>query len=82
MLTDTKVRNARARAKPHKLSDGRGLHLLVTPNGGKYWRLAYRFAGKQKLLALGVYPEVSLERARGKRESARKLLADGVDDSK
>jgi hypothetical protein len=50
-------RNAKPQAKPYKVSDGKGLFLLVNPDGAKYWRMAYRFAGKQKTLALGVYPE-------------------------
>ena len=57
-LTDLSIRNAKASDKPRKLSDGGGLHLLVTPAGGKLWRASYRFLGKQKTLALGVYPEV------------------------
>ena len=79
MLTDVKVRNAKASDKPFKLSDERGMHLLVTPAGGKLWRLAYRFGGKQKLISLGSYPDVSLARAREKRDEARRLLADGID---
>ena len=65
--------------KPYKLSDEKGLHLLVHPNGSKYWRLKYRFNGKEKTLALGVYPDIGLKDARAKRDAARKLLADGVD---
>lgn len=81
-LTDIEVRKAKAIDKPEKLTDGGGLFLLVQsadPKDSKYWRLAYRFAGKQKTLALGVYPEVSLAMARERREKERKLLADGVD---
>ena len=63
-LTDVVVRNAKPKDKPQKLTDGEGMLLYVHPNGGKYWRLQYRFAGKQKVLALGVYPEVSLADAR------------------
>ncbi len=59
-LTDTAVRKAKPKAKPCKMTDGGGLFMLVQPNGGKYWRLAYRFAGKQKTLALGVYPDTTL----------------------
>jgi len=59
-LTDIKVRTAKPTDKQYKLTDGNGMHLLVHPNGSKYWRLQYRFGGKQKMLALGVYPEVSL----------------------
>ncbi|MGH8503518.1 MAG: tyrosine-type recombinase/integrase [Gammaproteobacteria bacterium] len=78
-LSDIKVRKAAPREKAYKLSDGHGLHLLVKPNGGKYWRLQYRVDGKQKVLALGVYPEVSLAEARDKQADARKLLRNGQD---
>ena len=78
-LSDASVRNAKAKTKPYKLSDGEGLFLLVTPAGRKYWRLKYHFAGKEKLLALGVYPEVSLADARERRTQARKALAAGND---
>jgi len=54
------------------------LHLLIHPNGGKYWRLRYRFANKENMLALGVYPEVSLKEARDKRDAIRKLIRDGI----
>jgi integrase len=81
MLKDVAVRNAKPSAKPRKLSDGGGLHVLIKPTGGKLWRLAYRFAGKQKTLALGVYPAVSLEEARRRREEAKKLLALSIDPS-
>ena len=81
MLKDVAVRNAKPSAKPKKLSDGGGLHVLIQPTGGKLWRLAYRFAGKQKTLALGVYPAVSLEEARRRRDEAKKLLARSVDPS-
>src|SRR5271157_971618 len=80
-LRDTAVRNARPSAKPKKLSDSGGLHVLIQPTGSKLWRLAYRFAGKQKTLALGVYPVVSLEDARRRREEAKKLLARSIDPS-
>ncbi|MGK4321675.1 tyrosine-type recombinase/integrase [Citrobacter youngae] len=78
-LTDVKVRNAKPGDKPIKLTDGNGMHLLVQPSGSKYWRLQYRFSGKQKMLALGVYPEVSLSEARRRREEARQLIANNVD---
>lgn len=78
-LTDMKCRNARAAPKLRKLSDGGGLQLWVQPSGGRLWRLAYRFAGKQKLLAFGVYPAVSLAEARQARDEAKRLLAAGVD---
>lgn len=78
-LTDTAVRQARPKEKAYKLADGGGLFLLVQPNGAKYWRWKYRFAGKEKLLALGVYPEISLKEARSRRDKARKLLDSGTD---
>jgi len=80
-LTDTQLRNLKPREKPFKRADGGGLFLLVTPHGSKLWRLAYRFAGKQKTLAIGVYPTVTLEKARVAREAAKRLLADGADPS-
>jgi hypothetical protein len=63
-LTDIKVRTAKPEGKPYKLSDGGGLFLLVQPTGGKWWRYKYRYAGKEKLLALGAYPDVGLADAR------------------
>lgn len=78
-LSDAKVRNAKPKAKPYKIADGEGLFLLVMPSGSKYWRLKYFFAGKEKLLALGVYPEVALADARDRRAQARKALAAGND---
>ena len=78
-LSDAKVRNAKPKPKPYKIADGEGLFLLVTPSGGKYWRLKYFFAGKEKLLALGVYPDVTLADARERRAQARKVLAAGRD---
>ena len=78
-LSDAKIRNAKAKTKPYKISDGEGMFLLVTPSGSKYWRLKYFFAGREKLLALGVYPEISLSDARERRIQARKTLATGGD---
>ena len=78
-LTELQVKNAKPTVKPYKLSDGGGLFMLVHTNGGRYWRLAYRFEGKQKTLALGVYPDVSLAEARERRDQARKLLANEKD---
>lgn len=78
-LTEIKVRNTKPTEKPVKLTDGNGMHLLIQPNGSKYWRLQYRFSGKQKMLALGVYPEVSLSEARRRRDEARQLIANSID---
>lgn len=78
-LTDAKVRAAKPLDKSYKLTDGDGMHLMVHTNGSKYWRLQYRFGGKQKMLALGVYPDISLAEAREKRDAARKLIANGFD---
>lgn len=80
-LTDMKCRNVRPNLKLQKLSDGGGLQLWVQPTGARLWRLAYRFGGKQKLLALGVYPTISLAEARLARDAAKRLLAAGVDPS-
>src|SRR6476660_4235211 len=81
MLNDTRVRNAKRADRPIKLSDRGGLHVLIQPTGSKLWRLAYRFAGKQKTLAIGVYPTVSLEEARRHRDEAKKLFARSIDPS-
>ena len=78
-LTAVAVRNAAPRAKPQKMTDGRGLYLLVTLAGGKLWRYDYRFDGKRKTLALGQYPDVSLRVARERHAEARAQLAEGVD---
>lgn len=78
-LTDSAIRTAKPGEKPQKLSDGGGLFLLVTPKGGKWWRLKYRFEGKEKLLSLGTYPDTGLKDAREKRDAARKQLAAGID---
>jgi hypothetical protein len=80
-LTATGVKNAKPTAKSQRLFDGGGLYLEVAPSGGKWWRLKYRHAGKEKRLSLGVYPDVSLKDARTKRDDARKLLSAGVDPS-
>lgn len=78
-LTDIKVKTAKPMDKAYKLADGGGMYLLVKPNGSKYWRLKYRFVGKEKMLSIGVYPDVSLADARQKRDEARKILAAGGD---
>ncbi len=79
MLTDLEIRQAKPRERDYKLSDYDHLYLLVRPNGSKLWRVGYRFGGKQKSLALGAYPTVTLADAREKRDAARKLLANGTD---
>ena len=80
-LTDIQVRTAKPKDKQYKLTDGGGLYLLVKPTGARYWRMGYRFAGTEKLLAFGKYPEVTLLDARNKRAAARKQIASGVDPS-
>jgi integrase len=81
MLNDTRIRNARPAERDYKLTDFDGLYLLVRTNGSRLWRFAYRFGGKQKQIALGAYPEVTLADARDRREAARKVLAGGKDPS-
>lgn len=88
-LTDTAIRNAKpgrtpkgeATSRPYRLADGSGMYLEVAPAGGKWWRLKYRFGGKEKRLSLGTYPEISLAAARQRRDEARRLLAAGTDPS-
>lgn len=93
-LTDPEIRNVKPSEKPIRLFDGGGLYLEVSPSGGKWWRLKYRFAGKEKRLSLGVYPETPLagrkdkktgewivKGARDKRDEARRLLSEGIDPS-
>jgi integrase len=80
-LTNTTIRNVKSAKKPLKLFDERGLYLEVSPSGGKWWRLKYRYKGKEKRLSLGVFPDVSLKDARDRRDAARKLLSEGVDPS-
>lgn len=81
-LTDVVIRNAKPITKTFKLYDSGGLYLEVSPSGGKWWRLKYRFNGKENRISLGVYPQVSLSSARDRRETERKLLAMGIDPSK
>ncbi|MBJ6570522.1 tyrosine-type recombinase/integrase [Enterobacter hormaechei] len=78
-LNARQVDTAKPKDKPYKLADGGGLYLLVNPNGARYWRLKYRVAGKEKLLALGVYPDVTLADARAKRDEAKRGIAGGID---
>ena len=80
-LTDSVCRNAKPKDKQYKLTDSAGMHLLVKTNGGCYWRMKYYFGGKEKLLALGTYPDITLAEAREKREVARKQLIVGTDPS-
>lgn len=78
-LSDTQIRKAKPAAKPQRLFDGGGLYLELSPAGGRWWRLKYRYGGKEKRLSLGTYPDTGLAQARAKRDEARKLLAAGVD---
>ena len=80
-LTDTAVKNAKPVGKVRKMYDSGGLYLEIAPSGGKWWRLKFRFDGKEKRLSLGVYSDVSLKDARDRRDEARKLLANGIDPS-
>ncbi len=78
-LTNTAINNAKPDTKTVRMFDGGGLYLEVSPAGGKWWRLKYRYDGKEKRISLGVYPDISLKDARQRRDDARKLLANGVD---
>ncbi len=80
-LTDAVIRSAKPSEKPRKLFDGEGLYLEVAPSGGKWWRLKYRWAGREKRLSLGTYPDVTLLEARRRRDDAKRTLAEGVDPS-
>lgn len=80
-LTDIAVRKVPPTEKAQRLTDGAGLYLEVSPSGGKWWRMKYRYAGKEKRLSLGTYPATSLKDARTRRDQARKLLAAGTDPS-
>jgi integrase len=80
-LSDIQIRNAKPKDKQYKMTDSEGMYLLVSPNGSKLWRLKYRYLGKEKTLALGSYPEITLVKAREKRMDARKLLAQEIDPS-
>jgi integrase len=81
MLTDHAIKNIKPSKKITRCFDSKGLYIEVSPNGGKWWRLKYRFLGKEKRLSLGVYPEISLKKARELRDENRKLIAEGIDPS-
>lgn len=80
-LTDKAIKSAKPKDKPYKMSDGEGMFLLISPNGSKLWRLKYRYNKKEKLLALGSYPQVTLAMAREKRVEAKNLISQGIDPS-
>lgn len=81
MLTDIAIRARKPGPKPYKVADGGGLHLLIMPTGNKLWRFSYRFGGKQKTMAMGVYPITTLAEARNARDNAKRLMAKGTDPS-
>lgn len=81
MLNDITIKNAKPKDAQYKLTDGEGMYLMIHPNGGKYWRLRYKISGKEKTLALGTYPMISLAEARDKRFTAKKQLKEGIDPS-
>jgi len=80
-LTDAKIRNLKPKDRPYKIADFDGLYIHVTPKGSKLWRLKYRILGKEKLLAIGIYPAVNLLTARKARDDARIQVASGIDPS-
>jgi hypothetical protein len=80
-LTDIEIKKSKPASRPYKKFDGGGLHLFITPNGSKLWRLKYRFEGREKLLSYGPYPLLSLRDARAWRDRAKRLLLDGLDPS-
>jgi hypothetical protein len=82
MLTDSIIQKAKPKAKQYRLSDGNGLSLLVYPTGGKCWRYRYSFAGKESMISLGAYPDISLEEARKRLAEARTTKATGTDPRK
>lgn len=81
LLTDIQIRKAKPKDKAYTLNDGNGLSLLIEPNGSKGWRFRYRFAGKPKMISLGVYDTVTLADARKKRDEAKKQLAENINPS-
>lgn len=80
-LSDTRIRNSKARSRPYRLSDGRGLYIEVKPSGSRLWRYRYRLAGKEGMFAIGAYPDISLAEARDERDAAAKLVKSGVHPS-
>lgn len=82
LLTDISVRKAKPKEKPYKLHDEKGLYLLVTPSGSKWWRMDYTFQGRRNTISLATYPEVRLKEAREKRDEMRKLIAQGIDPAR
>ncbi len=80
-LSDVRLRNAKPKEKSYKIHDSKGLYIIITPKGGKWWRFDYLFQGKRKTISMGTYPEVPLKEARERRDEARKLLAQGIDPS-
>lgn len=80
-LNDMQIRRAKPEDKPYTLGDGQGLSLLIEPNGSKSWRFRYRYAGKPKMISLGVYPTITLADARSRRDEARKQVAEGLNPS-
>ncbi|MCL4780329.1 MAG: integrase arm-type DNA-binding domain-containing protein [Gammaproteobacteria bacterium] len=81
MLTDKAIRTAKATERPRKLFDERGLFLVISPSGGRWWRFKYQFQGREKLISLGTYPDTTLQTARKKRDEARRQVAEGIDPS-
>src|ERR1022692_5153739 len=79
MLTRIKIESIKPSPKRQRIFDGRGLYLEIAPSGGRWWRFKYRFAGKEKRISLGVYPDIGLKDAREARDAARRLMAKGVD---
>ena len=79
--TTAKIQNTPPQKKTARLFDGRGLYLEIAPTGSRWWRFKYRFAGKEKRISLGVYPDVGLKKARDRRDEMRRLVADGIDPS-
>jgi len=77
-LTDSIIKSTQPTARPKRISDGRGMYLEISPAGGRLWRLKFRYAGKERRMSLGIYPDVSLAKARKRRDAARRLIAEGV----